>query len=129
MMSERQIKERIFMLASELRILEEVLNCKVSDKMGRPLGSYKYSDEQIKFLTERKNMQMKELIKEFNKKFETSFSDDSRALYNFMERSGIKLPKFRREAPPRVPTAIDKSSKTRERKMLEDLKIMEKEDE
>lgn len=125
MMSERQIKERIFRLKEEIRVLEEVVETKSSYKTGRPIGSVSYSNEQTKFLRENKEIPMKELIKMFNDKFGTDFPKDSRALYNFMDRSGITIPKFSREYAPRLPTAIDKDRKTKEKKLLKDLKINE----
>ena len=88
MMNEKQIKERINELKREINILEEVLNSK-REGFGRPKGSLKYTIEQEKFLRENKNIPMKELVALFNKKFNTNYPMESRALYNFMDREGF----------------------------------------
>lgn len=87
-MSKKAIKERIYILKTEIRILDEVLNQEVSG-FGRPRGSLKYTDEQITFLKLNKNQKNTDLIKMFNEKFNTNYKSDSRSLYNFMERQGI----------------------------------------
>lgn len=94
MMSEKQVKERIYKLKEELRILEEVLETK-REGFGRPKGSLKFSSEQIKFLHDYREEDMKKLVKLFNAKFGTNYPINSRALYNFMERTGIISPQPR----------------------------------
>jgi hypothetical protein len=88
MMSEKQLREKVFGLRRELQICEEILNSK-REGFGRPKGSIKYTQEQGKFLKENKNIPMKKLIELYNKKFGTNFHKDSRALYNFMDRQGL----------------------------------------
>lgn len=116
MMNERQIRERIYRLKEEVRILKEVLNTGGDSKFGRPIGSYKYPDEQSDFLRKNRDAPMNELIKMFNEKFNTNFASNSRTLYNFMQRSGIITPNFRRAYTPKKPTTIDKIQKSREEK-------------
>lgn len=91
MMSEKQIKERIYTLEQEIRILRNVLEQK-REGFGRPKGSLKYTPEQIDFLKEceEKKFSDKEIVRQFNSKFGINLKADSRALYNFMVREGIK---------------------------------------
>lgn len=95
MLNEKQIKQRIWELNKEIEILQYVLN-HTSEGMGRPLGSYKYTPEQINFLKECEKNELtdKEVIDLFNIRFGTSLSKSSRRLYNFMCRTGIKKPKM-----------------------------------
>lgn len=88
MMSEKQIKERIYKLQDEVRILESVLETK-REGFGRPKGSIKYNQEQIKFLYDNRDTPMAELVTAFNKQFGTKYHSESRTLYNFMCREGI----------------------------------------
>jgi len=89
MMSEKQLRERIYLLEKEIRFIDEILNVNNPDDMGRPKGSIKYTPEQVKFLIENKQMHMKNLIPFYNRTFGTDLKPDSRALYNFMCREGI----------------------------------------
>ena len=102
-MSEKQIKERIFKLKDEIRILETILNTK-KEGFGRPKGSLKYSEEQVKFLCDNKDTHMPELIQLFNKQFNTKYHSETRALYNFMCREGIltadERPNHFKDSPP-----------------------------
>ena len=93
-MSEKQLKERINRLKDEIRILESVL---AREGFGRPKGSIKYSPEKINFLTENKDKHMREITLLFNEKFKTDYPEDTRALYNFMERQGIIQVNYKRE--------------------------------
>ena len=95
MLSEQQIKDRIYELKKEIEILISVLNGGNTKKdyiFGRPKGSIKYSQEQVDFLKEcvKNKLDDKEIIKLFNIKFKTNFKENSRRLYNFMTRYGIK---------------------------------------
>jgi hypothetical protein len=87
-MNEKQIKERINELKRNIQILEEVMNSK-REGIGRPKGSLKYTIEQENFLRENKDVPMKKLVNMFNKKFNTNYSIETRALYNFMDREGF----------------------------------------
>lgn len=89
MITEKQLRDRINNLKKELIIYEEVLNSKSIKKMGRPKGSLKYTEEQIKFIKDNKDVPMKNLIVMFNNQFKTNYSTNTRALYNFMAREGI----------------------------------------
>lgn len=88
MMNEKQIKEKINSLKKQIQIYEEILETK-NEGMGRPIGSIKYTDEQIKFLKANKYIQMNYLIKLFNETFGANIEENSRALYNFMCRENI----------------------------------------
>ena len=95
MLSEQQIKDRIYELKKEIEILNSVLNggnTKEDYIFGRPKGSYKYTQEQIDFLKEcvKNKLDDKEIVKLYNIKYGTNFPKTSRGLYNFMIRSGIK---------------------------------------
>lgn len=92
MMSERQIRERINKLQEEIRILSEVVEHK-REGFGRPKGTLKYTPEQIDFLKEGEENKLsdKEIVRQFNLKFGTTIKSNSRALYNFMLREGIKI--------------------------------------
>lgn len=91
-MSEKQLRERIYKLEDELRILREILGHK-REGFGRPKGSIKYTPEQIGFLKEceKQKLSDKEIVRQFNSEFGTNLNIDSRALYNFMVREGIKI--------------------------------------
>ncbi len=114
MMNERQIKDKIYQLETELKILKEILKTETNIKFGRPIGSIKYPDEQVIFLQENKDMYMKDLIQEYNQKFNADLPKNSRALYNFMQRVGILSRQFTREYYPRNPSSIEKSRATKE---------------
>ena len=88
-MSEKQLREKVNHLKRELAICEEILNTKRDGSMGRPKGSILYTEEQVKFLKEHKDMPMKNLILLFNLQFKKNYSQNTRALYNFMCREGI----------------------------------------
>lgn len=112
MMNERQIQEKIE--REEIRILEEVLKTEsAKPKMGRPIGTRRYPNEQFEFLKENKDVPMKELVGMFNKKFKTSFPLDTRVLYNFMYRSGLVDTTYQRDYFPRNPVSIEKDVKNR----------------
>ncbi|GAH22540.1 unnamed protein product, partial [marine sediment metagenome] len=66
MMSEKQIKEKIYKLQDEIRILESVLETD-REGFGRPKGSLKYNQKQIKFLYDNRDTPMNELVELFNK--------------------------------------------------------------
>lgn len=104
-MSEKQIKERIYQLKEEIRILESVVKTDNDGSMGRPKGSIKYNKEQIIFLTDNRDTPMPELVKLFNKQFGTKLHPETRALYNFMCRMGIitataRRPNHSKVSPP-----------------------------
>ena len=92
MMSQKQIIEKIYELEKELQVYRTILNTPSDGKMGRPKGSLKYTQEQVVFLREceAKQLSDKEIIAEFNKKFNTQISYASRQLYNIMQRQGIR---------------------------------------
>lgn len=92
MLSEKQIRERIILLEKELEIYKNILETPCDGKFGRPLGSTKYNSERLNFLKqcESENLSDSEIIKRFNSKFGTNFKDNSRALYNLMQRQGIR---------------------------------------
>lgn len=124
MMTENQIRERIENLKKELEVLENVLITEAKSRMGRPLRSYLYSEKQIEFLHENRELPMKELIKKYNKTFNTELSLDSRAIYNFMIRTGIIEPEYRRTSyAPQLPEAVEKSMKTKRDKFLKEVGI------
>lgn len=91
-MSEKQIRERINELQEEIRILSEIVEHKRGG-FGRPKGTLKYTPEQINFLKECEENKLsdKEIVRQFNLKFETNLKPNSRALYNFMVREEIKI--------------------------------------
>lgn len=128
MLGKIQVEQRILKLKEEIRILQDVLDSEPNQKIGRPPNISKYPREQFEFLNNNKDVPMKELIMLFNKKFKTDFKENSRVLYNFMERGGIITPQFRRDYFPRSPTAIEKSAKTKEKEMLKKLNIIEEKD-
>jgi len=98
MITERQIIDRIEELKKEIQVLEYVLeNPKKltysnNQNFGRPKGTYKYTKEEQNFLKEceDKGLDYKETTDLFNLKFKKKNSYKSRALYNFMLRTGIK---------------------------------------
>ncbi len=92
MLNEKQIKERIYELKKEIGILYYIINGNNDNNLGRPRGSIQYTQEQMNFLKEceQNNLDDKEIINLFNLKFGTDFKEDSRALYNLMNREGIK---------------------------------------
>ncbi len=98
MLNERQIKDRIYKLKQEIKVLNSVINSNNSElkPFGRPKGSWKYSLEQIDFLKDckKKGLEQKEIIKQFNIKFGTKFNENTRALYNFMSRCKIISPTY-----------------------------------
>jgi len=106
MMSEKQIKERIYQLKEEIRILESIVKTDNDGTMGRPRGSIKYNKEQIMFLTDNRDTPMSELVELFNRKFGTKLHPETRALYNFMCRMQIITAKARpkynhsKDSPP-----------------------------
>ena len=112
------------MLKKELEILEEILNGDRKSNIGRPCGTFKYSDAQHKFLKENKDKDQKELIGMFNEKFKTQFSLESRALYNFMIRSGIIESNFKKEYRPRTLKSIENQLRTKEENMLKELNVI-----
>jgi len=69
MMNEKQLKERMYSLEKELRIIKEILETNNPDGIGRPKGSLVYTPEQVKFLKENKEMHMKNLIPFYNRTF------------------------------------------------------------
>ena len=89
MIPERKLRERVVVLKQQLAIYEEILNNNEDAGFERPLGQTSYTDEEIEFLKKNKDMDMKELILAFNALFGTDYSEDSRELYNFMDRQGI----------------------------------------
>ena len=97
MISEGQLKRIIRELELKLESYREILETKKDAGFGRPVGSIKYTEEQIKFLEDNKDNPMPLLILEFNERFGTKFKPDSRALYNFMMRQGIIEVKPREE--------------------------------
>jgi len=98
MLNERQIRDKIYELKKEIKVLNSVLNgnCNSYKPFGRPKESWKYSAEQIDFLKdcEEKKLEQKEIIKLFNTKFGTKLKKDTRALYNFMSRCKIISPTY-----------------------------------
>ena len=88
---------RIWELEKELMILRNILEpSKIgegnSNGLGRPCGSTKYNLERLDFLKqcEVEGLSDGEIIEKFNKKFGTKFKENSRALYNLMQRQGIR---------------------------------------
>ena len=94
MMNEEQIDERIHELLIRIEELRLVKGKIAHIKMGRPLGSTKYSEEQDSFLREciKEKIPYRKITQEFNKQFGTNVKADSRQLYNYMERNGIIIP-------------------------------------
>jgi hypothetical protein len=92
MMSEKQLREKIIELEKQLEIWKVVLNSPKDGKMGRPKGSTMYTPEQMKFLAEceEKKLSDKQIIEEFNKKYDTNIKPNGRQLYNLMQRQGIR---------------------------------------
>jgi hypothetical protein len=88
-MSEKQLREKVIALEKELNIYKTILQTPKDGKMGRPIGSIKYTDVQVMWLKDNKNMPMTNLVMKFNERFGTKLSVTSRALYNFMCREGI----------------------------------------
>jgi transposase len=90
MMSELQIKNKIYELEKEIEVYKKVLETPKNGSMGRPKGT-SYSPEQVSFLEEcaKKKMPWTAIVREFNAKFKTSVKEDSRQLYNLMRREGI----------------------------------------
>ena len=114
-MSKNQIQEKINQLEAEAKILRDVLSTPNYSKIGRPANKFKYTEPQVVFLKENKDLPMKDLIQKYNEEFKVDLPKDSRALYNFMERLGIIVPQFRREYFPRSPSAVEKSIETRKK--------------
>lgn len=96
MLNERQLKEKIYQLEIELKTLKEILEGQELNLMGRPKGSYNYSEEEVNFMKANKTKKMLDLVQEFNKKFNRNFPKHTRALYNFMVRNGIIEQGFKR---------------------------------
>jgi hypothetical protein len=96
MMSERQLRERIFQLERELEVLKSIVTTPQDGKLGRPSGSTVYTDEQIKFLKRcwEKNLSYKRIVEEYNLRYGTKWKPSDRGLYNLMRRQGIIESKF-----------------------------------
>lgn len=101
-MSKYQIEARIRELEGrieELKLVRDSFEPKPT-KMGRPVGSLKYTPEQLDYLSElakKRNdgkLKDKEVVPLFNKKFGTNFTPDSRLLYNIMQRQGYITPEY-----------------------------------
>ena len=99
MLSEKQIRDRIWELQKEVEILKYVLNngniqevVVKSNPPYRPKGSIKYTKEQVEFLKDclKNKLKDKEIVDLYNLKFKTNLKKGSRALYNFMMRYGLK---------------------------------------
>lgn len=90
MMNEKQLREKINNIKREIEICEELLNQQplIDGFEKLPFGR-KYSEEQILFLKENKNIPRKNLIIMFNHRFNTDIPLGSSALYNCMVREGI----------------------------------------
>jgi hypothetical protein len=95
MMNEWQLRQKIKELEMELAAFKNVLETPANPrtKIGRPLGSStKYGADRIIFLEEceKQGLSDKEIISGFNAKFNTNIPINSRALYNLMQRKGIR---------------------------------------
>jgi transposase len=99
MLSEKQIRDRIWELQKEIEVLKFVLNngntnenVIKSNPPHRPKGSIKYTKEQVEFLKDclKNKLKDKEIIDLYNLKFKTNLKKNSRALYNFTIREGLR---------------------------------------
>jgi hypothetical protein len=92
MMNERQLKDKIKELERDLAIFKSILETPGDSRNGRPLGSTKYSPDRLVYLEEceMKGLSDKEIIDGFNAKFGTTIPNNSRQLYNLMQRKGIR---------------------------------------
>ena len=94
MMNKYQIMQKIRELEKEINIYRNILENDPEGPLllGRPIGSTKYPPEKITFLEEceKRGLTDREIITEYNKKFGTNLAHNSRALYNVMQRQGIR---------------------------------------
>lgn len=103
MLSEKEIREKVIQLERELAIYKIILETPSDNSMGRPKGSIEYSQEEVMFLKEceMKGYDDKKIIEEYNKKFNMSLPYNTRKLYNFMQRQGIRKTGWRWDNAPR----------------------------
>lgn len=89
MMTEREIKERIYDLKKEIDIYEKIL--KTTHEFGRPTGSTKFTPAQLEFLKlcVARKLPIPKITDLFNKRYKTNYPLESRGLYNAMLRQGI----------------------------------------
>jgi hypothetical protein len=113
---DRQIKIKNIVKSLEMLGERALPDIHEYSKMGRPLGSYKYSNEEINFLKANKETPMKELIKKFNEKFNKNFNSDTRALYNMMQRQNIIRTKIKASAIDKAIDDFDKQEGEPEKK-------------
>jgi len=125
----KEIEKRIENLKKKTASYEEVLLTQTDNKMGRPVGSSKYTSEQTEFLKQNKNVPIKDLIVLFNKKFNLNLPLDTRILYNFMFRAGIIDTSYSREYIPRNPTATQKGIETKQKRKRETKSFEEEQEE
>lgn len=117
-MNERQIKERIKHLKKEIEVLQNVLNYDIPSVDGRPKGSTSYTDRQMRFMEDHRDLPMKRLVKAYNHEFKTNIPEESRALYNFMIRNGIIKVSNERENYKVSPESRKKAAETRRKNTL-----------